>query len=115
MLRSVPDSHYGYIIAEGGTHADEDQTITVYISGDRTDENWVFDFTVRNSEGVVVTGTKGLGSFDSGSGLTCSEAFEVSGLDAGDYTVSATVRDGDQTAGIVIVPAAFTILPVETE
>ena len=115
VLRSVPDSHYGYIIAEGGTHADEDQTITVYISGDRTDENWVFDFTVRNSEGVVVTGTKGLGSFDSGSGLTCSEAFEVSGLDAGDYTVSATVRDGDQTAGIVIVPAAFTILPVETE
>ncbi|MBR3439143.1 MAG: hypothetical protein IKH13_06550, partial [Clostridia bacterium] len=25
VLRSVPDSHYGYIIAEGGTHADEDQ------------------------------------------------------------------------------------------
>ncbi|MBR4766208.1 MAG: Ig-like domain repeat protein, partial [Clostridia bacterium] len=116
MLRSVPDNNQGYIIAGSGVHYGENVSITVYIPGDRTDENWAFEFTVRDSEGEVVTeGTKGLDSFDADSGLTCSEAFEVSDLDAGDYTVSAAVRGGEQAAGVIIVPAAFTILPVETE
>ncbi|MBO4894065.1 MAG: Ig-like domain repeat protein [Clostridia bacterium] len=115
MLRSVPDNSQGYIIAGSGVHYGEDVSITVYIPGDRTDEDWVFDFTVRDSEGIVMTGTKGTDSFDADSGLTCSEPWEVSGLDAGDYTVSAAARDGEQTAGVIIVPAAFTILPVETE
>ena len=117
VLQSMfTDKNHCFIVAESGTHANETQVITVYMPGDRGAEGWKYEFTVCDSEGeVVMTGTKAGGEFDASSGYTVSEPWEFSGLDAGEYTVSAVAQDGEPPADISIDTATFTILPIETE